>query len=37
MFDDKATYLILTDQITGGNGLYMIRLPVDNTAILGAG
>jgi len=37
MFDDTATYLILTGQIMWGNGLYMIVVPGDNTGILGKG
>lgn len=37
MFDDTATYLIFTDQIMRGNGLYMIVLPGENTGILDEG
>lgn len=35
MFDDMTTYLIFTGQIMGGNVLYIIILPQENTWILG--
>lgn len=34
MFDDTATYLIFTDQIMVGNGLYTIVLPTENIGLL---
>lgn len=34
MFDDTATYLIFTDQIMVGNGLYTIVLPAENIGLL---